>query len=298
MKKIVCVFFCLLWAGLAGAEVVKIRPGDLTLNAHLEKAADWPRGPVILMTHGTLAHNRMEIMTTLQTLFAERGLSSLAINLSLGIDDRPSRMYDCEVPHRHRHEDAVTEIGQWIAWLKGQGVKRIVLLGHSRGGNQTAWYAAEHDDPTVERVVLVAPMTWSARYAATDYERRYGRPLAPILKQAESLVAAGRPETLMGPMGFIYCQDTRATAAAVVSYYGTDPHKDTPYLLQRIGAPVQVFVGTEDSVVKGLDEKLAPLAEQGRVRLVILDGADHFFRDLHAEDLVDAVVAFVNPAAR
>ena len=64
------------------AEEVELEYQGLTLNGNLEQAEDnWPQGPVLLMTHGTLAHNQMEIMATLQTLFAERGLSSLAISL-------------------------------------------------------------------------------------------------------------------------------------------------------------------------------------------------------------------------
>ncbi len=274
------------------AEEVKIKPGARTLNANLEKAEDWPAGPVVLMTHGTLAHNEMEIMATLQALFKEQGVSSLAINLSLGIEDRHG-MYDCRVPHRHRHEDALTEIGHWVRWLEGQGVKRIVLLGHSRGGNQAAWYAAEHDDPAVSRLVLVAPMTWSPEDAARGYEKRYGTPLAPILKEAQARVAAGEPDALLGPMGFLYCEDAKATAAAVISYYGPELRKDTPHVLAAVREPVQVFVGSEDRVVKGLETRLRPLVAKGAVDLVLIDGADHFFRDLYAEDLVDAAVEFI-----
>ena len=94
--------------------------------AELQVEGSWPQGPVLLMTHGTLAHNKMEIMATLQTLFAERGLSSLAISLSLGLDDRTG-MYDCATPHRHRHADALGEIGAWLRWLKEQGAEPVSL---------------------------------------------------------------------------------------------------------------------------------------------------------------------------
>ncbi len=41
----------------APAQEVTIEHQGMTLNARLERAGRWPRGPVILMTHGTLAHN-------------------------------------------------------------------------------------------------------------------------------------------------------------------------------------------------------------------------------------------------
>lgn len=55
--------------------------------------------------------------------------------------DRGEDMYDCAKPHRHRLVDALDEIAAWVDWLKQRGASDIVLLGHSRGGNQAAWYA-------------------------------------------------------------------------------------------------------------------------------------------------------------
>ena len=287
------ILFSFLSAYEAYAEEVKLQQGDLTLNANLEKADDWPAGPTVLITHGTLSHNKSEIMTALQELFLQNGVSSLAINLGLGLNDRHGP-YDCNTPHNHKHEDAIGEIGTWMDWLEKQGVKEVVLLGHSRGGNQTAWFAAEHDDPVIRKVILVAPQTWNMEDEAQSYENNYGKPLAAVQGKAESLVAAGKPATAIEHTDFIYCKDTTVSAEAVVSYYAADPRKDTPYLLPKIKKPVLVFAGSEDQTVKGLNEKLAPLAEAGDIELVVIDGADHFFRDLYLEDLVDSAVVFIN----
>lgn len=283
----------LLSARSVSAAEIKLQQEKLTLNANLEKTADWPAGPTVLITHGTLYHNKSELNTALQELFLENGVSSLAINLGLGLPDRHGP-YDCATAHTHKHEDAVSEIGAWVGWLKEQGVKQVALLGHSRGGNQTAWFAAEHDDPVIRQVILVAPQTWSPEVAAQDYEASYGKPLAPVLKKATELVAAGKSDTTLEHTDFLYCKDTTASAAAMVSYYALDPRKDTPYLLPQIKKPLLVFVGTEDQVVKGLDEKLAPLAAAGTIELEVMDGADHFFRDLYVEDLVIRSVEFIN----
>ncbi|NIR31732.1 MAG: alpha/beta hydrolase, partial [Gammaproteobacteria bacterium] len=50
-------------------------------------------------------------------------------------------------------------IGLWLDWLKSRGARRVTLFGHSRGGAQTALYAAENDHELVEAVVLLAPAT-------------------------------------------------------------------------------------------------------------------------------------------
>ncbi|MEZ5541641.1 MAG: alpha/beta hydrolase [Pseudomonadota bacterium] len=278
--------------GSAAAEVVTLPYQGLTLNANLEKAgASWPAGPVVLLTHGTLAHRGMEIMATLQGLLAERGISSLAINLSLGLDNRAAAMYDCAVPHTHKHTDAVGEIGAWLAWLKGQGAQQVALLGHSRGGNQTARYAAATEDPAVTAVFLLAPQTWDADSDAQGYKKKYHADLFPLLARAERLVAAGKGQELMDGIDFLYCEKTRASAESFLSYHAPDQNMDTPQLIPQIRVPVTVFAGSEDTVVTGLADKVRPLVGDGRVTLVEIDGADHFFRDLYAEDVADTIAA-------
>ncbi len=98
----------------APAEEVTIEHQGITLNARLARTEGWPRGPVVLMVHGTFAHNQMEIMATIQELLTDAELSSLAINLSLSVDDRHGT-FACETPHAHRDSDALDEIGEILA---------------------------------------------------------------------------------------------------------------------------------------------------------------------------------------
>ena len=165
----------------AQAAEVELPHAGLTLNGNLELAdgRTVPDG-VVLITHGTLAHGRMEITRSLQDLLRERGVSSLAITLSLGVDRRAGN-YDCSVPHTHRHADAVSEIAAWVGWLKAKGATSVTVLGHSRGGNQTAWYAAEHRDPVVNKVVLIAPMTQDAAATAAGYQRAFKKDVGPVV---------------------------------------------------------------------------------------------------------------------
>jgi len=83
------------------------------------------------------------------------------------------------------------------------------------------------------------------------------------------------------------------TAAAFVSYYAPDPWMDTPYLLPKVKQPVLVFAGTQDQAVKGLEKRLAAMAAAGAIELEVLEGADHMFRDLYADDLVERAVEFI-----
>ncbi len=278
---------------LAAEQAIEIEVGGITANGHLVTAENKSLADgIVLMVHGTLAHGRMEIMRALQSGLSERGLNSLAITLTLGLDQRTG-MYDCAKPHRHRHADAVDEIAAWIRWLEDAGAGPISLLGHSRGGNQAAWYAAERRDAAIERLILVAPMRWDADAEAAAYRKRYGKNLDDVLKQATLLAEAGKRRHEMAGVDFIYCPAARVTAEAFLGYYAPEPRRDTPTLLARITRPTLVIAAGNDQVVTGLPEAVRPLADGKRVGLVVIEDSDHMFLDFSADEAAEAIAAFV-----
>jgi len=278
----------------AQAEEVTTKLDGLTLRGNLELATGKSvKDGVVLITHGTLAHNNMELVKSMQSGLQAKGYNTLAINLSLGLDKRVSSMYDCPTPHVHKHTDAVGEIAAWTTWLKDKGATRIALMGHSRGGNQTAWALAEKDDAAITAAILVAPQTWEAGYHLKDYKARYKTDLAPLLAKAEKLVAEGKGDTLMD-MDFIYCEKARAAAKSVVSYYKDDARMDTPTLLAQSKKPVLVIIGSVDTTVKGLPEKMAKVADGKRIKAYTVEGADHFFMDLFMDEVVEQTAVFLN----
>jgi pimeloyl-ACP methyl ester carboxylesterase len=291
--RYVCVAVLSIAAVAVEAKEVTLRHKGLTLNANLELAAGkTPADGVILITHGGLAHRDMEIITYVQNLLVkEKGYSTLAINLSLGLDNRHG-MYDCKTTHRHRNDDAAEEIGVWVDWLKTQGTQRVTLLGHSRGGAQTALYAVERDNALVKAVVLMASAIRENTDAA-GYQQRYEKPLAPVLEKAQKLVKAGKGGTVLEHIDLLNCPDTSASADSFVSYYGQDLRLDTPTLIPKIGKPTLVVVAGNDEVVVGLDKKVAPLADGKRMQVKVIEGAGHFFRDLYADDAVDVIDTFL-----
>jgi hypothetical protein len=46
-------------------------------------------------------------------------------------------------------------------------------------------------------------------------------------------------------------------------------------------------------VVQGLEQQMAPLAERDNIGFELIDGADHFFLDLYAEELADMAEEFI-----
>ncbi len=290
MTRLTAITASLLISLPVFAQPLQIEYNGLRFNAELEYAGhDSLAGKtVVLINHGTLAHARMELISALQETLAEADIPSLAPTLSLGIDNRQG-MYDCKTPHTHRHEDAVTELKLWLDWLKSRDVSQILLLGHSRGGNQVAQLTSTSPDYPLLGQVLLAPMTWNAEYEADAYTKRYGKPLAPLLADAVAQGSGPLPD----PVDFIYCEKAPVNAESFVSYYADTPDKHTPFLMQNTELPTLVIMGSEDQVVPDLPQAMLgvgnPLVER-----VSIEGADHFFRDLYTYDVVDQITGFMD----
>ena len=274
----------------ARAEPVSIERQGLKLNAFYE--APPPGAPVVLMLHGTLAHGDMEIMRTLRELFRDAGWGALSVSLGLAEDDRHG-MYPCDATHRHLASDASRELGWWMDWLAESGAERTVLLGHSRGGLEMAVFAAGPPRPGVEALVLIAPPATVPRTAAERYRGRHDDDLEALRDRAQALVEQGEGDAVLEHVGFLHCGDARVTAASFLSYYGAGAPDAADTLLGTSPYPVLVIAGSEDQVVPGLADSMGPVLDPPRIQLVEIDGADHFFRDLYADDVVAAVRSFV-----
>lgn len=274
------------------AEEIKQTFNGQTVNANLVFADGKSFGDkVALLLHGTLTHNGRSNYIALQENLAKLGISTLSMNLSLGLNDRHGE-YDCATPHTHKHTDALAEIGFWLNWLKQQGVKQVTLIGHSRGGNQIEWFAHEKDNAMINKVVLLAPAT-GEQQSAKDYQEKYGKPLAPILKKAQDLVKAGKGQEMMKDVDFIYCEKAQVTAAAFADYYTVKPQFDTPSLLKSVKKPTLVFIASEDQFVPELAARMEPLKGTKNLTIETIDGADHFFMDLANEDVAASIAKFL-----
>jgi pimeloyl-ACP methyl ester carboxylesterase len=116
--------------------------------------------------------------------------------------------------------------------------------------------------------------------------------LDDILAVAMEQVAAGKGSELLPiPVNLLYCAEAQVTAESFLSYYGDDPLRDTPTALAEARIPALVIAGSEDTVVPGLVDAVS--AKAPHVAVEEIDGADHFFRDLYADELVELAVEFI-----
>ncbi len=279
-SRILVAALALLVSAPLAAEEVRLQQGDLTLVA--KRVGGTASGPVFLILHGTWAHYGMEIIQALQAGLAERGYSSLAPNLSLGLDARTG-FRSCDGNYPMRHDAAVQELAAWVELLEGEGVQELVLVGHSRGGAQVALYL-QAPASIVRGAVLLAPMVFDAAAVLEQFTRDNGADVAARLQSAADM-------GLVGPVDFLNCADARVPAGTLRSYYGPEPVKHTPALLAGIEVPVQVFLGTADEVARWSSAEIEHAESRPNVRVHEIEDAGHFFRDLFTEDVLDLVTA-------
>ena len=290
-KLIVMLVFLWLVPGCLYAAEVTLDYNGVVMNGNLELAPGKSiTEGVIVITHAGLAHNGMELYVYLQNLLKERGYSSLAVSWSFGISNRHG-MYDCKNTQQHLFTDGVGELEAWIKWLKQQSVKKVILLGHSRGGGHATLFLSEHDSEILAGLMLLAPDTKETN-DVNSYRNQHHKELKPILEKAKAMVSKGEGDSIMEHTDFLYCANTRVAAKTIVSYYDDDPRLDTANMIPGLHKPVLIVnAGNDEAIIGG--EKYLKLAGKN-VQVKIVEGAGHFFRDLFADEAVDEMTAFLD----
>jgi dienelactone hydrolase len=281
--------------GEVRAEVVSHEYLGLTVIGNLELAANKTlkdHGAVVLV-HDQLAHHTDATMTRLQTALVGKGLNSVAISLSLGLNQRKSA-FDCAHEHDHRHGDASDEIVAWVEWLQGKGASRVSIVGHGRGGSQAALSAAERQDMGLNRLVLANPPSATPQTTGTRYEQDFGQSLTPVLEQTRKLVEDGEGDTLVTVPGFLTCPKARTTAAAFVDYYGGDNRHDVMALLPELKQQTLVVVAGNDPAAKDFEKTLSLFTASGKVVQHTVSGADGRFSGGSGDQLAELIVKFVD----
>lgn len=161
----------------AAEQDIELSVGDRTVLATLcTPAAMQAETPLVVVTHGTLAHKDMDLIKTLTQALADRGIVSLAHTLWLG-QDRRKGIYDCAARHDYVTRGRLRRDRR--LGCHAQGLTRYVYtFGHSRGGSQVARYLAAGATTPPEGRVLFAPVTGTAEAA---FRAAYGKPLEPLL---------------------------------------------------------------------------------------------------------------------
>ena len=276
MQRFQYIFLTLLFLilpGLSQAALVEssVQQDGRTLHLNgdwrVPEGVDLRKTGAVLWVHGAKGSQDMQypVQDQMQR-WVRAGIPVLAITLSHGIDGRRAPV-NCDQPQRGTLELSFDEIAAWFDWLHENGVRNVVLAGHSLGGQRVLLFAAHHPEPALRGVIAIAPAK--------------GQPKAPaVLEKAEKLVRAGQGDTLLhGPSPG--CPVTEVAASTLLSYYGSQPDKDIRKAIAAIKVPVLVVAGARDDMVRDLPDYLQPLVGP-HLTLREVETADHFYRDAAA----------------
>jgi pimeloyl-ACP methyl ester carboxylesterase len=246
----------------------------------------------VLLVHDSLAHHNDMLMKRLQTSLAAKGVNSLAISLSLGLNQRKGP-FDCGGEHDHRHGDAGDEIVAWAEWLQQKGASKVALAGLGRGATQVALGVVERPDLPVSQLALVTPPALSPAAISARYQREFGQPLSRVLEPARKLVDDGEGDTLINAPGFLTCKPARTTAAAFVDYYGGDHRQDIINLLPEVKQ--QTLIVTADADPDSQKFEQTPMLNSG-TKLILREagqGVNPGFTGDSSERLADLLATFL-----
>ena len=295
-RRVLTAIIVLAWfmTTTAPADEVQIRHTGKTLNANLEIADGKTLGDgVVVIVHALMQHYDTEIIRGLQERLSDAGRNSLAITLSMGIDDRRGS-YECTTPHRYLFQDAVDEGLAWLAWLKTQGTGPVVMLGHSLGANQVLKLTVEHYDPQISALVLLSPMTMGVERLHDAYRARYRENLDKVIGQAKALIASGKAGELMRTDIHI-CPQAEVAPATLLDYYGGEPlHADPTTHLSRVAVPVYIVAGSADERQPNVAAFLERFVDDEKIFLYTVESAGHFFRDLNLDEATEETIEFLD----
>lgn len=123
---------------------IQLKAGELEFLAIYTEAGNGNPADAALIMHGIGVHPDWDrVIMPLRTGLPDRGWNTLSLQMPILANDATETQYVplmSEVPER---------ITAGLDYLKEQGAKRIVIIGHSLGASMGAYYLASHEDPAV-----------------------------------------------------------------------------------------------------------------------------------------------------
>ncbi|EGW54358.1 alpha/beta hydrolase [Candidatus Endoriftia persephonae] len=254
---------------------------ELKMAKGIRASAEFRQGnldaPPILILHGFLQTREFFTVRRLAETLAESGYSVLTPTLTLGIDQRNASL-PCEAIHTHSFDQDRREVGVWNQWLKTHTGQNAIIIGHSDGSVTLVGYLGAEPDAPVSAAILISLTHFGQGPAANET-------LADI-QRAKHAIKAGQGQRLDN-FGLAFCKLYPTTPSAYLSYVS--------WSRQKILSKMATIQTTTTVIIGGSDQRITPQwsrqLQDRRVKLIKVEGANHFFDHEHEFDLVEAVEA-------
>src|SRR6516162_1406248 len=236
----------------------------------------------LLFVHGVAMNFYLPPLSTFGQELAARGFHSFVIN-TRGHDwiSRVSNLTKFGGSAYELLEDCLPDLDAALEFLRKQGYRRFVLVGHSLGAIKSIIYQG-----TRRRRDIIGIVSCSA--PRQFYSERVARQpgFRDLMDKAEALIAEGKGDELL----FIGVGATPGifTARTHVNKYGRDDNNDCRPYARRLGCALLALVGSAEPkfLYEYAQEIVAAVGAKGTCRLV--DGANHFY-NRHTREFVEII---------
>ena len=266
---------------------IKITSDDgTTLNANLYD--NLQNDSVYMLVHGTRGFKTMEIIRSLEQKILLNGHDVLSINLSYGVNNRNDGFLSCDIEHIHNEHKSVREIISWYQYLLSKNYKKITFVGHSRGGFNIVQASEIINNKDIE-LHLLAPIVDTYKGTRDYYMSEHNLPYDQIIQSNDEYIISDRYPAI----NFLFCENARVSSSTFRSYLDfTENRSKYPFtfnilkLLNKSNIKISIYSGTADEIL--LDSyKMFESIDKGNITHYIIEGGDHFFRDIYLDDVID-----------
>ncbi len=150
----------------------------------------------VIVVHGLGIHPDWGMVGTLRTDLADRGFTTLSIQMPILAADAGGEQYPPTFP------EAAERIGEAVAFLKGKGYRQIAIVSHSMGSRMSLAYLSGKPDPAVKAWASLGISTGDYTTLKLPVLDLYGdSDLPPVLanagKRRQSLTATGSRQVVV-----------------------------------------------------------------------------------------------------
>ena len=252
------------------------------LHGALLTPEEAPSDLALLFVHGVAMNFYLPPLFVFGKELAERGFHNFVIN-TRGHDwiSRAGNLTQFGGSAYENLEDCLPDLDAALGFLKTQGYRRYVLIGHSLGAIKSIIYQGTRQRPDVAGIV-------SCSAPRQFYSERVARQpgFRDLIEKAEAMVAEGKGEELI-PVG-VGSTPGIFTARSHVNKYGRDDNNDCRPYAKRLGCPLLAIVGSAEPKFfwDYAQEIVDGAGSNGTCRLV--DGANHFYNQ-HTSEIVEII---------
>ena len=140
-----------------------------------------------------------------------------------------------------------------------------------------------HESKKISSIILLAPLTDNKNDINNDLQRSNKITINKLLSKNDDTILK---------IDFLNCNSANVTVSSFLSYYNLSTSHETTQILKDITIDTYVFTASEDVFAPKTHSKISKI-NNANVKLIQIDGSDHFFRDLYLDEVVDNLTDFI-----